>query len=132
MINPTKYGFHQPRGLTTAAAMAGALACAAATGVQAGSNPSSNADPHWTKVSLADVDLGSDQGARVAFQRIQTAAQRLCGEDPAARNVDLTSPYATCLQATIDHAVGVLDSPRVTALDAAHLGRSTVLAANHR
>ena len=83
-------------------------------------------------MSLAGVDLGSDQGAKVAFQRIQRAARRVCSEDPNTRDLDLTSPYVTCLKATVDHAVSVLDSPRVTALNAAPQGRSTVLAANRR
>ena len=103
-----------------------------ATGVKAAPNEWSQPEAHQTKVSLAGVDLESDQGAKVALKRIQGAARRLCSEDPSARSLDLTEPYVTCLKATVDHAVSVLDSPRVTALNAAHQGRSTVLAANRR
>ena len=109
-----------------------AVAIFGSAGVRAAPNMSSQSDAHWTKVSLAGVDLGSDQGAKVALQRIQRAARRVCSEDPSTRDVDLTSPYVTCLQATVDHAVSVLGSPRVTALNAARHGRSTVLAANRR
>ena len=102
-----------------------------AGGVHAAANPSSNPDSHSAKVSLADVDLGTDDGAKVALQRIRSAARRVCSEDPNIRNVDLTHPYVDCLNATVDHAVGVLGSSRVTALNVAH-GRRTVLAVNHQ
>ena len=103
-----------------------------ASGAHAASNPSSNPDLHSAKVSLAGVDLGSDDGFKVALQRNPSAARRVCSEDPNIRDLDLTHPYVDCLNATIDHAVGVLDSPRVTALNAAHGRPPTVLAANRR
>ncbi|MDB5480086.1 MAG: hypothetical protein JWO83_1139 [Caulobacteraceae bacterium] len=103
-----------------------------AGGVHAATNPSTSPDPHWAKVSLTDVDLGSDEGAAVALKRIRAAARRVCSEDPSIRDLDLTYPYVACLNATVDHAVGVLDSPRVTALNVAHGRRATVMAANRR
>ena len=103
-----------------------------AGGVHAAPNPSSNPDSHSAKVSLAGVDLGSDEGAKVALQRIRSAARQVCSEDPSTRDLDLTYPYVPCLNATVDHAVGVLDSPRVTALNAAHGKPPTVIAANRR
>ena len=89
-------------------------------------------EPHAVKVSLADVDLRSDDGAKVALQRIRNAARRVCSEDPSIRNLDLTHPYVDCLKATVDHAVGVLDNPRVTALNAASERLPIVMAANRR
>jgi UrcA family protein len=94
--------------------------------------PSSHTEPRAAKVSLADVDLGSEAGAKVALQRIRNAARRVCSEDPSTRDVDLTYPYVTCLGATVDHAVGVLANPKVTALNAAQERRPVVLAANRR
>ena len=49
-----------------------------AGGVHAATNPSSSPDSHSANVSLAGVDLGSDDGAKVALQRIRSAARRLC------------------------------------------------------
>jgi UrcA family protein len=103
-----------------------------AGGVHAAPNLSTSPEPHWAKVSLTDVDLGSDEGAKVALQRIRAAARRVCSEDPGIRNLDLTYPYVACLNATVDHAVGVLNSARVTALNVAHGRRATVMAANRR
>ena len=103
-----------------------------AGGAHAASNPSSSPDAHSARVSLAGVDLGSDDGAKVALQRIRSAARRVCSEDPGARNVDLTHPYVDCLNATVDHAVDVLASPRVTALNAVHGKPPVVMAANRR
>lgn len=107
-----------------------AVSALAIFGFAGGVHAAPNSDAHSAKVSLAGVDLGSDDGAKVALQRIQRAARRVCSEDPNIRDLDLTSPYVTCLKATVDHAVGVLDSPRVTALNAAHGKAPTVMAAN--
>ena len=104
-------------------------ALAAILGFAGGVHAASNSDSHSAKISLADVDLGSDAGAKIALQRIRNAARRVCSEDPNIRDLDLTYPYVTCLKATVDHAVGVLDSPRVTALNAAH-GKPPTVAAN--
>ena len=98
------------------------------SGVRAAATP----DSHRVKVSLAGLDLGSDEGAKAALQRIWSAARRVCSEDPNIRDLDLTHPYVDCLNATVDHAIGVLDSPRVTALNAAHGKPPTLMAANRR
>jgi len=107
-----------------------AVSALAILGFAGSVHAASNPDTHLTKVSLAGVDLGSEAGAKVALQRIRNAARRVCSEDPDTRDLDLTSPYVTCLNATVDHAVGVLDNPRVTALNAAHGKPPTVMAAN--
>jgi UrcA family protein len=98
-----------------------------AGGVHAAPNPSSDASS--VRLSLADLDLGREEGAKAALQRIRDAARRVCDDEPFTRAVDLTHPYVDCLNATVDHAVGVLDSPRVTALNA-HGKPPKVMAAN--
>lgn len=112
--------------------LAVAVSALAILGFAGGVHAASRPDLHSAKVSLTGVDLGSDEGAKVALQRIQSAARRLCSEDPGARNLDLTHPYVDCLNATVDHAVGVLGNPRVTALNAAHGKPPTVMVANRR
>jgi UrcA family protein len=102
-----------------------------AIGARAAETPSSSPSSS-VKVSIADLDLGHEGGAKVALQRIRDAARRLCSEEPFTRAIDLTHPYVDCLKATVDHAVGVLDSPMVTALNGAHRRPATVLAANRR
>jgi UrcA family protein len=111
--------------------LAVAVSALAILGFATGVRAASPSDSPSIKVSLTGVDLGSQDGAKVALQRISRAAQRVCGEDPTIRTLDLTYPYVTCVNATVDHAVGVLDSPRVTALNAAAHGKAlTVVAAN--
>lgn len=115
--------------------LAVAVFAVAILGLAGGVNAAPKAPPpdsHWVKVSMADLDLANENGAKVAFQRINDAARRVCSEEPSTRDVDLTYPYVACFEATVDHAVGVLGSPRVTALNAARARRSTVLAANRR
>jgi UrcA family protein len=112
--------------------LAVAVSALAILGFAGGAQAASNPDEHATKVSLAGVDLGSEDGAKVVLQRIRNAARRVCSEDPNIRDLDLTYPYVACLNATVDHAVGVLDNPRVTALNATHGKASTRMAANRR
>jgi len=116
----------------TTKTLAVAVSALVILGFAGGAHAASNPDPHSTKVSLAGVDLGSEEGAKAVLQRIRNAARQVCSEDPNIRDLDLTHPYVDCLNATVDHAVGVLDNPRVTALNAAHGKARTLMAVNRR
>ena len=103
-----------------------------ATRAAAGPNPPTNPDAPSVKISIVGLDLGRHEGAKVALHRIHDAARRVCQGESFNSALDLPGPYAMCLNATVDHAVGLLDSPLVTALNTGHGRRSTVLAANPR
>lgn len=113
-----------------------AFAAVALLGVAANAHAvtsqSSVTEAPWTTVSTAGLDTDGDAGARAVLQRIRVAARRVCGADPDIRHVDLTVPQVTCVRATVDHAVGVLDNPRVAALNAQGGRPAAILAANRR
>jgi UrcA family protein len=70
-------------------------------------------------VRLGDVDLHTTDGAKVAAQRIQRAADYLCGGDQAF--VRMSEEFASCRSASIDRALATLDAPLVSEA----LGRPT-------
>ena len=62
------------------------------------------------KVSLADLDLSTPEGASLAHQRLDAVARRLCGE--LARRRDLSYPRntAACVQDTLAGALAQADA----------------------
>lgn len=63
-----------------------------------------------TSVSLADLDLSTLEGARIARERLEAMARRLCGE--LARQPDLSDQpnYAACVQDTLAGALAQADA----------------------
>jgi UrcA family protein len=62
-------------------------------------------------VSLADLDLSTLEGARIAQQRLEAMARRLCGE--LARQQALSyqqSSYATCVHDSLAGALAQADA----------------------
>jgi UrcA family protein len=61
-------------------------------------------------VSLADLDVSTLEGARVARQRLEAMARRLC--DELARRQDLLYPpnYAACVRDTLTGALAQADA----------------------
>lgn len=70
------------------------------------------------KVSTADVDLNTAQGATTLFDRIDAAARAVCGESadmsPARAKV-----FATCRARAVHYAVKEVDAPQLTQFAAA-------------
>jgi len=80
------------------------------------------------KVSVADLDLTAEAGARIALGRIRTAANMICGPEPSPVQIDRFTAYKACVKADVDAAVATLDRPLLTALNASH-GASYALVA---
>ena len=82
--------------------------CALSTSVQA------EDVPHKT-VKFADLNITTQAGAKVLYQRIRAAAQEVCalsvGKDPILR-----SAAHGCIETAIDKAVKGVDSPVLTSL----------------
>ena len=87
-----------------------------------------DSDTVSVKVSMADLDLGSQAGAAVALRRIDNAARIVCGEEPAMRDMDRAVAYRACMKATVGHAVDTLGNPIVFALNGGHHDLATFLA----
>jgi UrcA family protein len=98
-------------------------------GVQAAETPAAAPGASSAKVSLSGVDLKTEEGARVALQRIRMAAVRVCNGESDSDSYDLGRPYVYCLHATVAKAVDELGSPMVTALNAPRGRRPVLLAA---
>ena len=64
-------------------------------------------------VRLADVDLHTTDGAKVAARRIKDAADFLCGVDSGVMLA--SSDFIACRDQAIDHALASLDAPLVSA-----------------
>jgi UrcA family protein len=71
------------------------------------------------RVPLADLDLASAAGARVLLQRIETAADEVCGGETHARSKAAQADYRACRAQAISDAVASMRTPTLTALLAA-------------
>jgi UrcA family protein len=71
-------------------------------------------------VAYGDLDLSSDAGTRVLYNRIKSAANAVC---PYANAQDLKqiSIHRTCREAAINRAVGEVNNPQLVALRAEHV-----------
>jgi UrcA family protein len=69
------------------------------------------------KVSLADLDLSTPAGARVAYERIRRLAVRLCDDrgDPLSRYH--AAAYNACVRETVADAVRQIQAPALAALE---------------
>lgn len=66
-------------------------------------------------VKYADLNLASREGAKTMYQRIERTAQNLCGGEPDIHQLGGRTIWRTCVNDTVDHAVGRLNDPMVAA-----------------
>jgi UrcA family protein len=69
------------------------------------------------KVSLADLDLSTPEGARAAYERIKTTAKHLCFQLSDPRKVDDQVLHKACLVETLADIVRRINAPTVAALE---------------
>jgi UrcA family protein len=69
------------------------------------------------KVSLAGLDLSTLKGARIAYERIKTTAERLCFQLSDPRKIDDQAVYNVCVSETLADTVRRMNSPTVAALE---------------
>ena len=67
-------------------------------------------------VSHADLDLSARAGAQTLLKRMQTAANRICGQRPSPRQIAATVRHTACTSSAMKSAVEALNIPTVTAL----------------
>jgi len=56
-------------------------------------------------VSLADLDLSTLEGARIASERLEAMARRLCGELARRQGLAYQPSWAACVQDTLAGAL---------------------------
>jgi UrcA family protein len=69
------------------------------------------------KVSLAGLDLSTLKGARIAYERIKTTAERLCFQLADPRKIDYQAVYNVCVNEALADTVRRINSPTVAALE---------------
>ncbi|MGA2399166.1 MAG: UrcA family protein [Steroidobacteraceae bacterium] len=111
-------------GLVMAATRVGAFLVLLALGAhlaRAGESAKPNGPTAQTAVvSMADLDLTTEAGMRVARERLHATARRLCRRvvDPWA--LSHQPDYVACVDAALASALGQLPSPAVAANSTAH------------
>jgi UrcA family protein len=75
------------------------------------------------RVSFKDLNLNSPEGAAVAYGRIKTAANEVCGHWD---NFNLSQIHAlqTCISGAVSRAVAQVNSPMLTSLYNAKAGKA--------
>ena len=68
------------------------------------------------KVNFADLNLDSPAGARVLYQRIQSAARAVCGMSEYRTTFEQRNASRKCYQEAITGAVSQINSETLTAL----------------
>jgi UrcA family protein len=103
-----------------------AMACMALSGVAplaALADPPAAQPPHTlqSRVSLADLDLSTPEGYRLAQKRLRRKAEYLCRQlwDDASASFRWT--YAACVKETLAEVSQRLDMPAVVAVDRARI-----------
>ena len=61
-------------------------------------------------VSLADLDLSTLEGARIARERLEAIARRLCGELARQQDLSYQANYAACVHDTLAGALAQADA----------------------
>jgi UrcA family protein len=105
------------------AAVAGCLFATAMSGAAFAADAHSTDAPPSVRVNYAGLDLTSDQGARILYQRIAAAAERVC---PSVDSRDLAAVQAdrVCRHKAIADAIAQVGNPKLAALLAARTERS--------
>ena len=98
-------------GLVGAAMIAAAIGPGATTAFAASPD-----DPISVKVSLADLNMASDAGARTALARIQNAANRACGGDVSDQSLGEQMQFRSCAKQAVQRAVTAINQPALTAV----------------
>ena len=70
--------------------------------------PANAAEQASAKVSIADLDLSTDQGMQAARDRLHATAQRLCEKVVDPSSLSIHSDYAHCVDETTTAAVAQL------------------------
>lgn len=102
--------------LVGAAGLVLSLACAAA---YADSTPYADTTsllrPHSEVVRFADLNLNQPRDLARLFNRVISAADKVCGSRSFAGHYNKAADYESCYSDTISHAVTHIDRPSVTA-----------------
>lgn len=86
--------------------------------------------PVSVKVKASDLNLNTDEGAKVLLRRMNDAAEKICGPAPNSLELARSRVFHACVDQALTPTVASLRNPRVTALYARDHRAAPVLAAN--
>lgn len=109
--------------------LASLLAAAIAVGATSAAVAAPAQERVSVRVPVADLNLQSEAGARVALRRITKAASAICGDAPDSREIARAAMFQECVRSAVDQTVADAGSPALAALNGSPL-RSATLAAN--
>ena len=70
-------------------------------------------EPRTETVRYADLDVTHSPGAALLFQRVKSAAERVCA-DPG-RSIAAQAHHSACMRSAVTGAIAKIDEPAVTA-----------------
>jgi UrcA family protein len=76
-------------------------------------------DAQMVRVGYADLNLGTDAGAKALYQRIHAAAVRVCG-DADTRQLDMAAAAQACRDRAIVNSVRAVNNEWLTRTANAH------------
>jgi UrcA family protein len=79
--------------------------------------PTATAESVTAKVSLADLDVSTPEGARAASARLAKMAQRLCRRLGDTRRASDSATYADCCRETLANALRQANVTVIAGLD---------------
>jgi UrcA family protein len=77
--------------------------------------PSSNLDPAVT-IHFGDLNPSTSEGVHAIYGRIASAAHAVCGTSSSFWDANWHPARKVCYQAAMDHAVKLINLPKLTAL----------------
>ena len=98
-----------------------ALACVA----HGGTVVAQPAQPLTKIVAFGDLNLDSDQGAKVLYARLRHAAQYVCSPWEDRGDLNRRAIWQTCVANSLSDAVRRINKPQVTALHNKIAGRTS-------
>jgi UrcA family protein len=101
-----------------------ASACAFAALSAPASARDHHASPYQERVSYADLDLSTSEGADQLLDRVNLAARNVCGMTHGRTTLSQRIAVRECAQAAADRAVARLGNPTVVARYFDRTGRS--------
>jgi UrcA family protein len=102
----------------TLATIAALTLSTAAIGAYAAENPART-------VHYSDLDLGTQAGATVLYNRIRQAAEQVCG-NPDLRQLAETAAAKACIHRAVSTSVHAVNNPRLTNVYDARIGVKTI------
>ncbi len=88
----------------------------AASGTALADHPTEPLDLPKVTVSYRDLNVANPEGARVLYNRIRAAAQKVCGPTLASWYPGVRASWNKCYEETVDRAVKDVNRPMLTGL----------------